>query len=289
MKTNFWFRRCLRGVAFASLLVMGGSVLAEVDPGTAKSSLAPAPVDTNAAANADFYADEALWFKVVGDWANGRGTRVNDFKARAEFKFFKDDPALPRVLLIGDSISMRYTVGVQTALAGKANVHRIPANGGPTSRLLPNLPAILGKGKWDLIHFNCGLHDVWRRPKQETPGAPPDLTIPRQVSPEDYEKNLEAIIGKLQATGARLVFANTTPVPDRSSPVRTDADVVAYNEIAARVMAKHKIPVTELYGFCKPRMEELFPADNVHPYDKKAAIIGERVAEGILKVLEGRK
>jgi hypothetical protein len=35
-----------------------------------------------------------------------------------------DDPALPRVLLIGDSISMGYTLPVRTALKGKANVHR---------------------------------------------------------------------------------------------------------------------------------------------------------------------
>src|SRR5690606_1007654 len=36
--------------------------------------------------------------------------------------FVEDDPALPRVLLIGDSVSRAYTLAVRKALSGKANV-----------------------------------------------------------------------------------------------------------------------------------------------------------------------
>src|SRR5436190_23822776 len=68
-----------------------------------------------------------------------------------------DDPTLPRVLLIGDSISMGYTVPVQNLLKGKANVHRIPENGGPTTNGLAKLETWLGEHKWDVIHFNWGL------------------------------------------------------------------------------------------------------------------------------------
>src|SRR5712692_6887545 len=71
-----------------------------------------------------------------------------------------DVPGLPRVLLIGDSISIGYTVPTRHLLTGKANVHRIPANGGPTTNGLANLDAWLGHGKWDVIHFNWGLHDL---------------------------------------------------------------------------------------------------------------------------------
>ncbi len=39
----------------------------------------------------------------------------------------KDVPGLPRVLLIGDSISIGYTLQVRELLKGKANVHRIPS------------------------------------------------------------------------------------------------------------------------------------------------------------------
>ena len=54
----------------------------------------------------------------------------------------KDDPKLPRVLLIGDSISMGYTLPVRKLLDGKANVHRIPDNGGPTTHGLKNLDTV---------------------------------------------------------------------------------------------------------------------------------------------------
>ena len=46
--------------------------------------------------------------------------------------FVEDDPKLPRVLLIGDSVSRAYTLTVRKELAGVANVHRAPANCGPT-------------------------------------------------------------------------------------------------------------------------------------------------------------
>ncbi len=71
-----------------------------------------------------------------------------------------DDPALPRVLLIGDSISIGYTLPTRDALKGKANVHRPPANCGPTPRGVEHLDAWLGDGKWNVIHFNFGLHDL---------------------------------------------------------------------------------------------------------------------------------
>ena len=73
--------------------------------------------------------------------------------------FVADDPKLPRVLLIGDSVSRGYTQAARKALAGKANVHRAPANCGPTASGVKNLEVWLGDGKWDVIHFNFGIHD----------------------------------------------------------------------------------------------------------------------------------
>src|SRR5438093_8938340 len=72
----------------------------------------------------------------------------------------QDDPKLPRVLLIGDSISIGYTVPVRELLKGKANVHRPLTNCEATVRGLRDLDKWLGSGKWDVIHFNWGLHDL---------------------------------------------------------------------------------------------------------------------------------
>lgn len=67
---------------------------------------------------------------------------------------------LPRVLLIGDSISMGYTLEVRERLKGVANVHRPPQNCGDSATGLKQLDRWLGTGTWDVIHFNFGLHDL---------------------------------------------------------------------------------------------------------------------------------
>jgi hypothetical protein len=81
-----------------------------------------------------------------------------------------DDPALPRVLLLGDSVSLGYTLAVRSLLAGIANVHRPintdggpNANCGPTVRGVESVSAWLsqhGSRSWDVVHFNFGLQCV---------------------------------------------------------------------------------------------------------------------------------
>ena len=106
-----------------------------------------------------------------------------------------DVEGLPRVLLIGDSISIGYTVDVRAMLKGKANVHRPLTNCGPTTTGLQKLDEWLetgGKGKkWDIIHFNWGLHDLkYMGPDGKNLADPKAKTSKPQVSQADYEKNL---------------------------------------------------------------------------------------------------
>src|ERR1044072_2662283 len=141
--------------------------------------------------------------------------QVNDFSASSPaFAPVVDQPGLPRVLLIGDSISIGYTTTVRKLLAGKANVHRIPENGADTANGLKKLDDWLGDSRWDVIHFNWGLHDL-----KDTPDGS------RQVPIEAYERNLATLVARLKKTGARLIWASTTPVPDgRQNPMREAAD-----------------------------------------------------------------
>jgi acyl-CoA thioesterase-1 len=185
-----------------------------------------------------------------------------------------DDPKLPRVLLIGDSISMGYTIPVREKLAGKANVHRPNANCGPTIRGLESLQAWLGDGKWDVIHFNFGLHDVRYM----------DDTKKKQVSPEDYEKNLTTLVEQLKATGAKLIWCNTTPVPEGSA-ARKPGDEVEYNKIAARVMEKAGIETDDLYSFALPKLKEIQLPANVHFTTSGSEVLAAKVAEEIEKRL----
>ncbi len=161
-------------------------------------------------------------------------------KADPSLAAVTDTPGLPRVLIIGDSISMGYTVPVRALLAGKANVHRIPQNGGSTQTGLDNLAKWIGNGKWDVIHFNWGLHDLkhWANNKL-------DDAAPVVATTEVYEKNLRDLVKKLKATNAKLIWANTTPVP-AGTVGRVAGDEKNYNAAAARVMTDAAIPTDDL-------------------------------------------
>src|SRR5438046_10661695 len=50
------------------------------------------------------------------------------------FEPVQDVAGLPRVLIIGDSISIGYQPALRETLKGKANVHRPATNCGPTTR-----------------------------------------------------------------------------------------------------------------------------------------------------------
>jgi acyl-CoA thioesterase-1 len=186
-----------------------------------------------------------------------------------------DDRALPRVLLIGDSISVGYTLPVRRLLAGKANVHRIAMNGGPTTNGLKNIDAWLGTGRWDVIHFNWGLHDL----KIMENGS-------QQISPADYEKNLRSLVQRLKRTGAKLIWASTTPVPEGNlNPPRRPADIGKYNQIAARIMKSEKVETDDLYAFSMPLLKEIQRPENVHFTDAGSAKLAEQVATAITRSL----
>lgn len=185
-------------------------------------------------------------------------------------------PGLPRVLLIGDSISIGYTPAVRELLKGKANVHRIGENGGPTSNGVAKIDAWLGTFEWDVVHFNFGLHDL----KLMDNGR-------HQVEPAEYEKNLRALVARLKQTGAKLIFATTTPVPEgKVSPPRNPADVAAYNAVALTVMKDTGVAVDDLYEFALPRLKEIQRPVNVHYTSEGYAALAQRVAASIEAALK---
>ncbi len=167
-----------------------------------------------------------------------------------------DQPNLPRVLLVGDSISIGYTLLVRQMLQGRANVHRPPENCGATERGLARLERWLGSSQWAVIHFNFGLHDLKYLDEK---GAYVSPDRGKQVARlPDYEKHLREIVARLQKTGARLIFATTTPVPPGTLG-RVAGDEVAYNEVALRVMRETGVKVDDLGGFVEERQRLLPP------------------------------
>jgi len=207
---------------------------------------------------------------------------VSDFSdnnANPAMRPIADDPKLPRVLLIGDSISIGYALEVRKLLAGKANVHRIPANGGPTSNGLARLDDWFGTNHWDVIHFNWGLHDL----KIMTNGQ-------HQVELAQYQENLRQLVKKLKSPGAKLIWASTTPVPEgKLNPPRIPADVLRYNEAALRVMKEAGVTVNDLYAFALPRLSEIQLPSNVHFKPEGSAQLARPVAEAIAVAFAERR
>jgi len=199
------------------------------------------------------------------------------------YQAIEDVPGLPRVLLIGDSISIGYTLAVREELKGKANVHRPATNCGPTTRGVELIDAWLGNGKRDVIHFNFGLHDL-KFIDDQGKNTPPEKGRV-QVSAADYEKNLETIVGRMKKTGAKLIFATTTPVPP-GEPQRIKGDERKYNDIARRVMQKHGVAIDDLCAFCEPRLAELQLPANVHFKPEGSKQLAAQVAASILQALE---
>ena len=192
----------------------------------------------------------------------------------------------PKVLIMGDSISIGYTPYVVENLKGLAEVKRHRGNAGPTIRGLAKIEEWLGEEKWDLIHFNWGLWDMygWEYHKEDR-------------SPKAYGKRLEALVARLKETGAQLIWATTTPAcPDNETTMkrRFQQDVripseleQKYLTVALGIMKKNGVQVNDLYAFIKPQWDKYAIADdNVHfkPEGKKA--LGKKVAEHIAGTLK---
>ena len=195
-------------------------------------------------------------------------------KPNASLAAIKDQPNLPRVLLIGDSISIGYTLDVREMLKGAANVHRIPINGGPTTRGVDKIEEWLGDGKWDVIHFNWGLHDLKY------------MEGKKQVPLDEYEKNLRSLVKRMKQTGAKLIWCSTTPVPEGVTPPRKNSEVLEYNAVAAKIMQDEQVVTDDLYTFANERLEKIQIPNNVHFTPEGSKVLAEQVTRSIQEALK---
>lgn len=197
-----------------------------------------------------------------------------------------DDPSLPRVLLIGDSVSVAYTLPVRAMLKGVANVHRPPTNCTSSKRGVLEFGKWLGSSRWDVIHFNFGLHDAFVEN-----GKHP-------VPIDEYERNLRQIVTLLKKTGARLIWASTTPIahdillrPRDRQPVHDfyEKDVVEYNRVARLVMEQNEVTVDDLHDLVLPRLAALQRPGDIHFTPEGSEKLARQVAGTIRLALAARQ
>ena len=181
----------------------------------------------------------------------------------------KDD--LPRVLLIGDSITRGYFDEVEKRLTGKVHCARLTTSkcvADPS--FVDEVQLLLKQYKFDVIHFNNGLHG-WG------------------YTEEQYERGLEGLLDavKKSSGGAKWIWATTTPTRERGDLQKFSEKterVKVRNQIAAEIMKKQGIPTDDLYSLVE-KHPEWQSGDGVHFNGKGKTAQGAAVAESVLKRL----
>ncbi len=197
------------------------------------------------------------------------------------------DKSLPNVLILGDSISIGYTRQVREGLKGKANVIRPSDNCGDTRIGLAKIDKWLGDTKWSVIHFNWGLWDLcYRNPKSTEQGHRDKVHGKLTVSLEDYEKNLETLVRRMERTGAKLIWASTTVVPEGEAG-HFAGDDAKYNAVAERVMKKHRVMIDDLYAVTKAFSPNEFNGrGDVHYKPEASAKLAAQVVSKVEEALK---
>ena len=208
------------------------------------------------------------------------------------FGYSESYTELPKILIIGDSISGGYFPFVKKNLIGKAKVFQptyIDKKGktkgccGGTSQGVKEIENFLSNKKWDIIHFNFGLHDIKHIDPVSGKNSK-NLSHPHQASPEEYERNLIEIIKKLKRTGAKLIFATTTPYPDKlGKQMRSPGMPKIYNKVALHIMYENEIKINDLYNLVLPRINEFQKTNNVHFNEEGSEFLAGHVIKSILE------
>jgi len=184
---------------------------------------------------------------------------------------------MKEILLAGDSVCLRgstkerrllflrrgdpgYFPFVEKILDKSFKIHCLPELGGTSENLLHHIDDWMIKPHYDIIHFNCGLHDIkrWSNSLRDNYSNTENI-----VHIEKYRENLEKIIIILkEETISKIIWATTTAVIDerhnsmksrKKRPkkgqgyLRYNRDVLSYNKVAEEIMTRQGVPINDLY------------------------------------------
>jgi sialate O-acetylesterase len=184
------------------------------------------------------------------------------------------DPSLPRVLLIGDSIKNGYAPFVKSILDGKVNVTHLVAFGmiGKKDADAQAFCSQLKDGDYALIHYNDGLH-----------------SLPPRITDEQFGVGLTAMLKHLKTITPHVIWATTTPAPDRDNtlgPASQNPTVIARNAMSKEIAAKFHVPVNDLYEIVVDKREKLQKFANLHFTPEGSQLMAEQTAAMIREALQ---
>lgn len=189
---------------------------------------------------------------------------------------------MKQVLLLGDSIRMFYGKRVSEKLGEEYNVSAPSENcrfaaytHNSLRHWLPTFP------KPDIIHWNNGLWDIGHFYGEAECGT--SLPV--------YLEYLERIAKILLSTGAKVIFATTTPVhPKREKQTEgmlsthRNSEIEQYNKAAVELMQRLGIEVNDLYPLIASNADDLICEDLIHPSEKGIEVLSDAICERIRAV-----
>ncbi len=187
------------------------------------------------------------------------------------------------VLLIGDSIRMFCQENVKKDLGKEYSVYAPEENCKFSAYVLNSLRFWLSNfPKPDIIHWNAGLWDTAILYKED--GCFTDVA--------QYVENMKKILRELKKTGAKIIFATTTPVSDKKCyldgplpPAHKNDDIIKYNTAVLEAFAQEDIQINDLFALLYNGKDRYLSEDMIHPNDEGKAFIGEAIANAIKSVI----
>lgn len=175
---------------------------------------------------------------------------------------------LPRVLLIGDSITRQYQDRVRELLRGKCYVDYFSSSYAVDSPIYQTLiKAFVGDSKYAIIHFNNGLHGF-------------------HIGKSTYKSRLKKLL-KTFPNDCKVILANTTfvfeegnVIPDKMWGKRVSERNVAIAELSE----EFSFPIDNLYSVSRTIDSNGRSNDGTHFKEEGIDILANNVVKSILNV-----
>lgn len=183
-----------------------------------------------------------------------------------------NDTELPHVLLIGNSIVMRYSGAVEQQLAGIAYCSRFSTSKSLGDPLYLNeIKLVLQHKKFDVIHFNNGLHGFDYTEQEYINDLPKLFALLKKYSPD-----------------AELVWATTTPYRNPNELEKLDPlndRVIERNRLVEEFLQDKDVRINDLYSLLIDHPEYFNVGDGVHPNEKGTQVLIDQVMKVMQEIL----
>ena len=166
---------------------------------------------------------------------------------------------LPRVLLVGDSITHGYQEKVRELMRGTAYVDYVSLSNAIDQPFYKQVvSSVIESGNYALVHFNHGLHGI-------------------HMEKDVYRAEMEAFLSKLKMPV--ILVTSTSVRPSAGNAQKLQMRVAERNDVVREIAAAQGWSVDDLYEVSIHMAEEKCLEDGVHYTQEGYAEFAKQVAD----------